>query len=239
MAAFFELSALSASEFSRWRGGADDDEDDAGGGGGGGGGGASEAAPGGAGAASTAVLTIAGGATVPATPAAVISTLRELLWRATPAAGGGAPAAPPSAAAPELAAVDALRRALLANAPFMRDALRRPLLPHVPAVRPPHFPVLGEDVGVVGGARVRLIIARAAPVAREGALPALAAAALRCADVRALRAAPPLLVLQGGERLQTAQGVHFFTSLDEALASDAGAAACPELAAWLSAWGGK
>ncbi len=235
MAAFFQLSALSASEFARHasgRGGAaDEDEDDAepapaaqGGGGGGPSGGPPPS-----------VITIAGGAVVAATTEAVVGALRELLWRAP---GAGAAAAP-AAGAPELAAVGTLRQALLANAAFMREALRRPFLPDVPHARPAHFPVLGVDEGVVGGVRVRLTLARAAPVVREGALPAVAAAALRCADVRALRAAPPSLLLQGGERVQTAPGAHFFTALDEALASDAGAAACPELAAWLSAWGAK
>ncbi len=234
MVAFFQLSALSTGEFARHtsgRGAAEDDEDDA----------AEAAAPssgsgggGPSGAPSTSMVTIAGGATVAATPAAVQDALRELLWR-LPAAS--APTAVTTA--PELAAVDTLRRALLSNASFMRDTLRRPFLPDVLHVRPAHFPVLGVDEGVVGGVRVRLTIARAAPVVREGALPAVAAAALRCADVRALRAAPPLLLLQGGERLQTVPGTHFFSSLDEALASDAGTAACPELAAWLGAWAAK
>lgn len=233
MAAFFHLSALSASEFARCasgRGAADEEDDDAEG---------ATAAHSGSGALggapSTSTVTVAGGVTVAATPAAVAGTLRELLWRPLDAEAPGAGAG----ASPEAAAVDTLRRALLANASFMRDTLRRPFLPDVLFARPAHFPVLGVDEGVVGGVRVRLTIARAAPVVREGALPAVAAAALRCADVRSLRAHPPLLLLQGGERVQTVPGVHFFTALDDALASDAGAAACPELAAWLGAWGAK
>jgi hypothetical protein len=178
---------------------------------------------------------------VPCTAPAVVEAVRSTLW-----GGEGASAhAAAAAAAAGVGAAEAagsMARAIAQNAPYIRSVLKRPFLPMCPATRHANAPLLGASQDVIGGCRVEVSIARAAPMvtaACEAALGraagggagagALLAAAVRAADLARLGAAGRAgggVLRVGGEGgggggggLVPLEGTHYFDNPERALAS--------------------
>jgi len=133
-------------------------------------------------------------------------------------------------------AVSSLQKAILQNAPYIRATLKRPFFPDCPLTRPPQCTVLGSQTDVIAGCKVTVTVARAAPIFSKASVAAvdsalgseaspertaLALAAMASSFLPALLPPSPLPVytLTGGVRLSVQDGVHFFSSPEEAVAS--------------------